>query len=130
VDYGAFANLMNKRPFSNRDAYAFLRLNDTLSNHPAILYNKHSKGRVIYFAFSPEFFVALAYDTAGHCPINAGDAIDFRYGIPEGGASATGGDPAAGIQPADHGHWYDVDDPFVTNLYELMKDALQLMKTP
>ena len=107
LNYGALANIMNRRPFSSKDTYAFLRFSSwifadtdpgTLTNYPAILYNKHSRGTTMYFAFSPEFFVALAYDTAGHC---AND-------VTAGSETAPGvyGNPLPGIQAGDQPNNY------------------------
>lgn len=71
LSYGAEANLMVPRPENFKDALAFLKLTpvpDKYNNpYPAIMLNRMSRGTVVYFAYAPEFIVALAFDLAGHC---------------------------------------------------------------
>jgi hypothetical protein len=73
LDYQHLANLLIERPSPSRDINAFFLFNDALSSRPAIFSNRHSKGRVVYYAFAPEYKISLAYDVAGHC------ANDTRY---------------------------------------------------
>jgi len=71
LSYGAEANLLVPRPEHFRDALAFLTLTPTPAKsnnpYPAILLTRMSRGTVVYFAYAPEFIVALAFDLAGHC---------------------------------------------------------------
>ena len=70
LPYGAQANLLVPRPEQFRDALAFLKLSPPASHgkmYPAILLTRMSRGTVVYFAYAPEFIVALAFDLAGHC---------------------------------------------------------------
>ena len=67
LDYEYMANILIKRPASNRDINAFFLFNDEASGRPAIFNNRHSKGLVVYYAFAPEYLISLASDWAGHC---------------------------------------------------------------
>ncbi|HLA41250.1 MAG TPA: hypothetical protein VJ417_14710, partial [Candidatus Glassbacteria bacterium] len=109
IFYGHWANLLIQRQPQFMNAYAFFRFYnfgtagewvEVLSKHPrpAILDTRHGKGEVIYYAFAPEFSVALEFDVAGHCPDDTG-----RY---------PGGDPAEGMQgteaPTPTGDWLNL----------------------
>lgn len=68
--YGDLGNMLIQRPENNPEVYALLVLNPALNwdrPQPAILSTKASKGLVVYYAFAPEFIVALEFDLAGHC---------------------------------------------------------------
>ena len=67
LDYQYMANILIHRPISSRDIKAFFLFNDKQSLRPAIFNNRHSKGRVVYFAFAPEYLISLSSDAAGHC---------------------------------------------------------------
>ena len=73
LSYGAEANLLVPRPEHFRDALAFLQLTpnpDSKKVYPAILLTRMSRGTVVYFSYAPEFIVALAFNLAGHCPLD------------------------------------------------------------
>ena len=146
ISYGVLSNIVNHRPTNNKPVEAFLTFDGVMTNYPAVIYNAYSKGQVIYYSFSPEFFVALAYDTAGHCP------DDNRYGMyviyPNFYSSF--GDPAPGLQfctasdlyagyypqftsapsswPCDNGGYYRPDSAFIQTFYQVMKAGLLALK--
>lgn len=63
LDYVGLGNMFVQRPESSDRVFAFLKLNDTTYDRPvpAITESQQSKGRVIYFAFAPEFDVSLTF---------------------------------------------------------------------
>ena len=65
LTYGALANILVQRPPGFNDAYAFLMLNGSLSDRPAVLSDKASKGLVVYFSVAPEYMVALVHKLPG-----------------------------------------------------------------
>ena len=76
VPYWGFGNILTQRPVHHQTAFGFLNFDfffDSVSDvirkrtMPAILRTTPGKGQVVYYAFAPEFFVAYAYDLAGHC---------------------------------------------------------------
>ncbi len=73
VNYQWMANVLIQRPSSSRDINAFFLFNGQPSSRPAIFNNRHAKGLVVYYAFAPEYLIALANDVAGHC------TNDLRY---------------------------------------------------
>lgn len=115
ISYGAEANLLAQRPENFRDALGFLTFDPADSwtrPQPAILNVNASKGHVVYFAFAPEFIVSLAYDLAGHCP------LDGNYG----------GDPAPGLQAGDAPNGFmGPGDARVGPLKVLMKQTIDYL---
>ncbi len=94
LSYGAEANLLMPRPEHFRNALAFLRFDPADSwdkPHPAILLNRAGRGEVVYFAYAPEFIVALAFDLAGHCD-GDGNYPDNSPAIDDEGPGAKGPD--------------------------------------
>jgi hypothetical protein len=89
LDYQFMANILIQRPDSSTDAVFIF--NDLPSGRPAILSRRHAKGTVVYYAFAPEYLIALANDVAGHCP------NDTRY--PASYTRAVIWDIAAGLRP-------------------------------
>ncbi len=61
--YGALGNIFVQRPETSDRVLAFLKFFDTdySRSSPAIIVSEASKGRVVYFAFAPEFIVSLNY---------------------------------------------------------------------
>jgi hypothetical protein len=125
MSYGAEANLLGQRPEHFKNAYAFLNFTPADAwgrSQPAILVTKFSKGNVVYFAFAPEFIVALAFDLAGHC---AGDGS-----YPVGSPALTPGPEAAdlpnGFVGATDGVT-QINTDRVMPLMQLMKQTLDYM---
>ena len=69
LGYGASGNLLIQRPENFKDVYGLLAIQnpDWTKPQPAILYKTFVRGRVVYYAFAPEFIVALDKDLPGHC---------------------------------------------------------------
>jgi len=67
VGYGSGANLLIQRPEDHQDTYAFLVFANAAYTRlsPAIISTKAAKGTVVYFAFSPEYLVAMEFGQ--HC---------------------------------------------------------------
>ncbi len=103
LDYQWLANVLVQRPISSRDIYAFFVFDGQTTRRPAVFSNRHSKGRVVYFAFAPEYPVAMATDVAGHC------GNDTRYG-----------DAA----------WLSVMNSIAAPLVSLMKSTLAYVQLP
>lgn len=83
---------------------------------PAVVSSNYKKGLAVYYAFAPEFIVALEFDAAGHCE------TDGNY---------PGGDPAPWQQELerswDHNHWVGR----TPELRALMKSSIYyLLTTP
>jgi len=81
LPYGAEANILTQRPetYPRNLAYVqFQGVTDWTRPTPAILVNSDGRGRVVYFAFAPEFIVSLAYVVQPNqsCEINANDFQD------------------------------------------------------
>ncbi len=132
--YGRWANLLTGRPLNFSNAYAFLKFYDFAPDNswlpvdskkpqPAILSTKNSKGWVVYYAFAPEFNVALEYDVAGHC---AGDPAYKKFD-PHGNL-VLDGNPAPGIQAgtADEVNGYHVPSASA-GLLPLMKATVDFL---
>jgi len=81
LPYGAEANILTQRPESYPRSLGYVQFPgevDWIRPTPAILLNSGGRGRVVYFAFAPEFIVALS--TGGlqnpACPYTAADFQD------------------------------------------------------
>ena len=89
LDYQYLANVLIQRPDNSRDINAFFLFNEIPSRRPALFKNRHSKGLVVYYAFAPEYPIAIAHDVAGHCPndsryLEDTASLDVYKGIAEG----------------------------------------------
>jgi hypothetical protein len=108
IDYQYMANVLVQRPSSSRDINAFFLFNDVWSRRPAVFDNRHSKGQVVYYAFAPEYLIALASDVAGHCT-GPGSNEDTRYQDPV---------------------WLSAIDKIAGGLKPLMKSTLEYLLSP
>ncbi len=63
LGYGALSNMFVQRPITSDRVLAYVEFTDTTFDRilPAITVSEQAKGRVVYFAFAPEFVVSLEY---------------------------------------------------------------------
>jgi Beta-galactosidase trimerisation domain len=132
ITYAWQGNMLIQRNETNKDVRAMMLVDNWTRPQPAILYETPVKGKVVYFAFAPEYIVSLRYDLAGHCltPI-----VDDRYtGIVQNGtfypwsyfdSSANYFDYlekywSLGTVPHNYHNWSD-------RLIELMNRTIQFM---
>ncbi len=69
LPYGALGNMLIQRPEGKDDVFGVLVLDPPVAKHsqPAIIVDKAAQGLVAYFAFAPEFLVALEYGLPRMC---------------------------------------------------------------
>jgi hypothetical protein len=70
LPYGALANVLVQRPRNDRSAYGFLMVPGYSRPTPAILLEDVAAGKVLYFAFAPEYIVSKEFDlpASPSCP--------------------------------------------------------------
>lgn len=82
LGYGDLANMLIGRSENHPGAYAHFAFANNLAVYdpnnlwpdtqyskplPAVVASTYKRGWTVYYAFAPEFIVALEYDSAGHC---------------------------------------------------------------
>jgi hypothetical protein len=80
LPYGAEANILVQRPENYPAVLGFVQFLETTDWNrptPAILSTRAGRGRVVYYAFAPEFVVSLAYVAAAQNPSCNHDAGAF-----------------------------------------------------
>lgn len=86
LPYGGLANILIHRPATQKDVFGILDIpaNTVPNSEPAILVNSAAQGMAVYFAFAPEYLVALEFGLPATCP---GQSTAIWQGRSEAGAS-------------------------------------------
>lgn len=68
LSYGALANLLIHRPPQAKDVLAWVRVGDTITDYPAIISTKSSRGHTVYYSFAPEYIVSKEFEETALMP--------------------------------------------------------------